>query len=649
MKPREQGGGRRLLVFLGGLLPAFVIAVLAVSRPPLLARFDEGVYDVLLRSIRTKSPSDRIVIVDVDERSLSRLGQWPWRRDLIGQLITRLRDAGASTIALDIIFAERDRNEVRRPADTSAGERQSTPDVALARTLGAGHVVLGYAMTFDRGARARGRCVLHPVGLAIIQPKEPTDDVPYFRATDAVCSLPMLGDAGGASGFLNAAPDSDGILRRAPLLIELEGRVYPSLALAAVAQSTGARDVALRILNVNASLLSVDTRTVPLDGKSSLLLRYRGRKRTFRYVSAADVLGGEVPAGALRDKIVFVGTTALGTREVVATPLDTLFAGVEVQATVADNLLQQDFVGRSPVGATLEALGSLALGILVAFLVAGAGLIPGSIVGACAVASLWWLARSQLATTGTFVSPLSPTVALIAALGPMTLIRLAIERRRAKDEGRGKTTAQRLMVQTLLSLTEARDAETGRHSRRTQRYARLIAEQLAMNPAFMDFLTPERIELLSSLAPLHDIGKVGIPDHILNKPGALTSEELDEMRKHPALGRDVILNAEKRVGVCDDATLAMAKEIVFTHHERCDGTGYPQGLRGTDIPIPGRVMAVVDVYDAAVTRRLYRASISHDEAVRFIVSGAGSQFDPAVVQAFVVAAPAMERVSRELS
>ncbi len=159
--------------------------------------------------------------------------------------------------------------------------------------------------------------------------------------------------------------------------------------------------------------------------------------------------------------------------------------------------------------------------------------------------------------------------------------------------------------------------------------------------------TPEQIDLLSSLAPLHDIGKVGIPDHILNKPGALTPEELVEMRTHPLLGRDVILRAEQQVGVHDDATLALAKDIVYTHHERWDGTGYPQGLRGTEIPVAGRVMAVVDVYDATVTRTLYRPTMSHDDAVRFIVGGKGTHFDPAVVEAFVTSAVAFKRVSAD--
>jgi adenylate cyclase len=500
-------------------------------------------------------------------------------------------------------------------------------------------------MTFDPDASGHSACVLHPLGLATFHSREDTGDPPYFRATDAVCSLPMLARSAAASGFLNAAPDSDGILRRVPLLIGLDGRVYPGLALAAVAASTGARDLALRISNVNASSLIIDDRTVPLDGKGNLLVRYRGKKRTFSYVSAADVLSGSVPAETLRDKIVFVGTTALGTREVVATPLDTLFAGVEVQATVADNLLQQDFIRRPVLGTTLESQAVLILGIAIALLVSTTGVASGLLLGTGGVAAAWCGSISLLSTEGAFLSPLFPTMGAVSVCGTMTLVKFAVERLRADRAGREKTTAQRFMVQTLLSLIEVRDAETGVHSRRTQQYAKLLAQQLSKNPQFQDYLTPERIELLSSLAPLHDIGKVGIPDHILNKPGALTPDELAEMRKHPTIGREVILKAEQQVGVGDDQILAMAKDIVYTHHERWDGGGYPRGLRATEIPIAGRVMALVDVYDAAVTRTLYRRTVSHETAVAFIVDAKGTQFDPAVVEAFVGVAAAFKRMS----
>ena len=645
--PRAHGAPRRRLVFLCGVFPVLVIAALAVSRPAFLARLDASVYDILLRSTHTKGPGQNVVIVDVDDRSLTTIGQWPWRRDVIGRLITRLRDAGSSAIALDMIFAEPDRyGEPGGSEGRSTGD-STTPDAALAGALREGRVILGYGLTFDRAPRAPGACLLHPTSVAIVQRHDETTHEPFFHATGAVCNLPMLAEAAATSGFLNAAPDADGVLRRVPLLAELDGRIYPGLALAAVVYATGARDMGLRIANVNASVLTIDNRTVPVDGKSNLLLRYRGKKGTFPYFSAADVLTGQIPVGAVRGKIVFVGTTALGTREVVATPLDTLFAGVEVQATVADDLLGQDFIRRSALGTTLESLVVLVLGTAIVGLVAGTGIVSGLIGSAACVAVLWWGTAWLLSARGVFMSPLSATIGVLAALAVMTLAKFTVERGRADRASHEKTAAQRLMVQALLSLTEVRDAETGRHSRRTQQYARLLVEQLATQPDFRGYLTRERIELLSSLAPLHDIGKVGVPDHVLNKPGPLTPAELAEMRKHPALGRDVILKAERRVGVRDDATLEMAKDIVYTHHERWDGTGYPQGLSGTAIPVAGRVMAVVDVYDAVRARTLYRQCLSHDDTVAFIVGAKSTHFDPAVVDAFLSVADIFKSVSDE--
>ena len=158
----------------------------------------------------------------------------------------------------------------------------------------------------------------------------------------------------------------------------LGDHVYPGLALAAVVAASRTRDIGLRVINVNAASLLLDGRSVPLDGKSNLLLRYRGAKRTFPYVSAADVLSGQTPADTFKDKIVFVGATALGTREVVSTPIDTLFAGVEVQATVADNLLQQDFIRRPEYGVTVETQIVLGLGIVAALARGPVTVLPGA-------------------------------------------------------------------------------------------------------------------------------------------------------------------------------------------------------------------------------------------------------------------------------
>ena len=632
-----RAGARLRLLIVGGVVPIMIAALFVPYAPSVFERLSDSTYDVFLRSAHRRAPSQGVVIVDVDERSLATVGQWPWRRDVIGQMISRIRNAGASVVALDVIFAESDR---------SRADAEGSSDDLLAKTLRQGRVVLGYGLRFDPGPDARA-CALHPVALVLIRPPDDGDHEGFFRATGAVCNLPVLDRAAGLSGFLNAAPDSDGILRRAPLVAEFNGRFYPSLALASVVASRGIRDVALRIGNVNAATLELDGERVPVDARSNLLLRYRGKKHTFPYVSAADIMSGAVGAEQLNGRIVFIGTTALGTREVVATPLDTLFAGVEVQATVADNLLQRDFVARTSASAWLEIFSVLIVGVATVLVVTRVGLIPGIVTGAGALAALWWGEAALLSARGVFLSPVMPTVGTLASLVVMTIVTFTVERSRADSATRAKATTQSLMVQALLSLTETRDAETGRHSRRTQLYARLLAEQLATNPDFSSELTSERIELLSSLAPLHDIGKVGIPDHVLNKPGPLTADEQVEIRRHPVLGRDVLLKAEARVGVRDDATFALAKDIVYTHHERWDGTGYPQGLRGEEIPVAGRVMAVVDVYDAVRARSLYERKSSHEDTVRLIERGKGTHFDPAVVDAFLRVADRFRIVSDE--
>ena len=610
----------RRFIVLCGIVPVLAAGALALFRPSFLTPIEYRTYDTLVRSAGTRPHSGGVVIVDVDEKSLSAIGQWPWRRDVIARLITRLREMGASAVALDIIFPEADRN----------GGHEA--DAALADVLRDGRVLIGYALTFD-GSPGRP-CEDRPLPLAVIRRGDDAED-PYFKATGAICSLPALSSAASASGFLNAAPDPDGRLRRAPLLLEYDGRVYPALALAAVAATTGSRNAVLRVSDVNSSSLTLGSRSVPLDGKSNLLLRYRGAKRTFPYVSAADVLNGSAPAGVFGNKLVLVGTTALGTREVVATPLDTLFTGVEVQATIADNLLQQDSAYRPAYAPAVETEAALLPGILLVMLVRRRGLSWGGVATAAGAAMLWGAAVVVMSSNGMFFSPVLPTVGLVTSLAAMTVAGFTIERRRAEDADRETDASRRLMVHTLLSLTETRDSETGGHSRRTEQYTRVLAEQLATHPQYKDYLTPERIVLLARLAPLHDIGKVGVSDRALLKQGALTPEELAEMRKHPVYGRDVIAKAERQAGVHGDAALAIAKDIIYTHHEWWDGTGYPQGLKGTDIPIAGRIMALVDVYDAVHTRRVYASPRSHEETVSLIVAARGTHFDPAVVDAFL--------------
>jgi putative two-component system response regulator len=185
------------------------------------------------------------------------------------------------------------------------------------------------------------------------------------------------------------------------------------------------------------------------------------------------------------------------------------------------------------------------------------------------------------------------------------------------------------------ALAEFRDHETGAHIIRTQQYVRILAQYLSIHPRFQGYLGNEEIGLLHKSAPLHDIGKIAVPDRILLKPGKLTPEEFDEMKKHTIYGRDAIAQAERALGDEKNSFLRLAKEIAYTHHEKWDGSGYPQGLAGDSIPISGRLMALADIYDALISQRVYKAAIPHDAAVEIIVNERGKQLDPDVVEAFL--------------
>ena len=193
---------------------------------------------------------------------------------------------------------------------------------------------------------------------------------------------------------------------------------------------------------------------------------------------------------------------------------------------------------------------------------------------------------------------------------------------------------QEVTIRTMAALAETRDNETGHHNRRTQHYVRALAQHLQNHPHFQHQLDDATLAAIFKSAPLHDIGKVGIPDHILLKPGKLTAAEFDTMKRHTTLGRDAIRHAEEELGKTMPF-LHHAKEIAFCHHERWDGSGYPQGLIGNTIPVSARLMAVADVYDALISRRVYKPAFPHEQARDLIVEGRGSHFDPDIVDAFL--------------
>ncbi|HEV7455712.1 MAG TPA: HD domain-containing phosphohydrolase [Roseococcus sp.] len=242
--------------------------------------------------------------------------------------------------------------------------------------------------------------------------------------------------------------------------------------------------------------------------------------------------------------------------------------------------------------------------------------------------------------------------------------RLAVQNDWLEAEVRRRTAeirlVQELCIRALTSLSEARDQETGRHILRTQAYVAVLARHLAGHPRFAEALAGRRAEMLVQAAPLHDIGKVGIPDAILGKPGALTPEEFAVMKTHPAIGARAIEAAmEQALAAADDTTveqapgamafLRTAHQIALSHHEKWDGTGYPQGLAGEAIPVAARLMSVADVFDALTSRRVYKPALDLEEATRIITAGRGKAFDPEVVDAYLACREEFTAIARRLA
>jgi HD-GYP domain-containing protein (c-di-GMP phosphodiesterase class II) len=653
----------RYSLFLAGAILTILVSLLHLVQPTWLRFLDNRLTDSLLRSSPRGQTSGVAVVVDLDEGTLARFGQWPWPRYRLAGLLERLRESGAASIGLDMVLAEADRTSLRtlqrellrdlqiRVEVSGLPASLMDHDLALARVLGRGPFVLGYKFSFPGEKESRGDCVLHPLSVTLVESTRlPRGPAPLFQAQDVVCNLRGLAAAAPASGFFNVAPDFDGILRRVPLVMVYGDRLYPSLSLATFMQAVGIRQAVLKVAGGGVESLQLGRIGIPLDARGNLRIRYRGPGRTLPRISAGDVLSGRVPQERLRGKIVFLGASAAGLGDVHPTPLDAVFPGVEVHATVVDNILKQDFLSQPPWAPGLELGLVVAFGVLSTALLARTGAVWSLLALALGIFGLWQGARWALHAGGLFLSPLSPMILVGANFSLLTALKYRQEERRAKARASDLALTQDFTILCLASLTETRHQETGRHILRTQRYVRCLCRYLASHPSYREFLDPETTEQFCKSAPLHDIGKVGVPDRILLKPGKLTPEEFEEVKKHATYGRDAIQRAEEQFGrTANSAFLRLAKEMAYCHHERWDGTGYPRNLRGEAIPLSGRIMAVADVYDTVTRRRVYKPAIPHEEAVLLIAEQRGTALDPDVVDAFLELQEEFRRIALECS
>ena len=235
-------------------------------------------------------------------------------------------------------------------------------------------------------------------------------------------------------------------------------------------------------------------------------------------------------------------------------------------------------------------------------------------------------------------------IALIAGSVFMYFAILKEQSEQYKRQNDAINKLQNGLILVLADLVESRDKCTGDHIKKTAEYVDIIMKQLKEDKVYMNQLTDSFVEDVVRSAPLHDIGKIQVPDAILNKPGRLTPDEFEIIKTHTTAGKDIITSAIEMVSEEDSGYLNEARNLAYCHHEKWNGSGYPQGLAGEDIPLSARVMAVADVFDALVSKRSYKEALSFEEAMNIIKDSSGTHFDPKIVDAFVKAEPKIRKV-----
>lgn len=625
-------------ILLLGLSVSIVLGIVGRLETGFPAQWSNLFLDSFLKYSANGKTAQNAVVIDIDDVSLSAAGQWPWPRYRMASLVQAIADAKPAAIGLDILFSEPDRtslNNIQKSFKQDFGLDISF--VGASPGLSDNDGYLGHVLS-GTGAVGGRYFYFDHISKAEISAK------PEFHFTGRT-DLLSLNDAPGMlnntyevssqlkfSGFLNSQPDSDGVLRRVPLLIQHHGVIYPHLSLATFMRSLRVDSAAIEEVG-NGLVIRVGNHSIPINKSGFALLRFNGKPHLYPAISAADVLNGTFHAADIKGKIVFIGSSAAALNDLHSTIFDSQFPGLKAQAVITENMTADRFIREPSWAGTAILLTCIAAGLLVSALFFFLREPLQLFLGAATMAGIILLISIYLfQSAGIFLSPQAPIVVTMVLFALLATTRFAIEKRHAYLLYMKLANARHVIMDSMAAVAETRDPETGAHIKRTQHYVKSIAEKLRDAGNYSDILTQEFIDLLFVSAPLHDIGKVGVPDNILLKPGKLTEAEFELMKKHADYGKNIINSAAQKIE--GDNFLIIAGEIASTHHEKWDGTGYPLGLAGHNIPISGRIMAVADVYDALISRRCYKPPFPHEDAVRIMREARGKIFDPVILDAF---------------
>ena len=455
-------------IYFYGLLLALAVTISYLLQPGIIRSINNRATDLVMAFSKSGAASGSVVIVDLDEKSLAKYGQWPWPRFRLAQLLKKINELGASSVGVDLILAEPDRTSPVTWQKAVGGELGYQIDISgipsdvadhdrfLAQTLSHGPFVLGYEFLFREDAKGGASCGLHPVNpVWISKPGSNQWQTGFFKAHDVVCNQKLFSDAVQYSGFLNATPDSDGILRRLPLLISFEDRLFPSLALATLMQSSKASQI--HVLQTESGFLNlvVGGTIIPIDRQGNTIVNFSNGINTIQRISAGDVLAGLAQPDHFKGQIVLVGSSAAGLAHVYQTPDRPVHTHVDVHARLLENLLTGQTVVRSEDFLLWEALVGFLASVLICVAIAKLEIFGSGLIGMVSIGVLWAGAGMMFQRTGMLFSPFLPTFLLLLNYAVLTILKNWKNQRSARERAEDTLVLLKTSENTLNSIIKS--------------------------------------------------------------------------------------------------------------------------------------------------------------------------------------------------
>jgi len=578
----------------------------------------------------SKNDINSVVIIDIDDASLKKFGQWPWPRIISAKLIGQVSLFNPSAIGVNIIFSEKDRTspiniqQFYKKFFNYNIEMPSLPiglkdnDLILTESLENSQSTLSIYLSENKISSSNECWDLRSYGYDFMNIQT------ALHANFALCNHVTIQRSIQSLGFVNAEVDSDGLFRRMPLFINYQEKLIPSFALATL----------LNIDPLNEQLernkFSILGHHIYMDRGSYVLLNFNSVSP--KRISAIDILENRVDKEQIQGKIVLIGSSATGIDNGKLLANNQKISNTMIHATLIENILNDDLYVQPIIYKEVNLYLSFFLSlIMVFFLYKRWYIFIFLFFSLIMTLSIIWV--TLLYFNHIYISIGYLWFPFLTFFFSMSISFILLNVKEQKRAYQALLQSHSATVDSMTLLATIHDDETGAHILRTKNYVKLLADYFYKKKMYRNILTPAYINFIYEAAPLHDIGKIGIPDAILKKPGKLTESEFEVMKTHSLLGRNVIKNTLTFYDKND--FLKVAYNIAFYHHEKWDGTGYPNGLKGDEIPIEAQFMTLADVYDALISKRRYKKAFSFEEAESIILESEGRTYSPEIIKAFI--------------